>query len=102
RSCAMAIDSLAAAVPLAAMLIGGKRGHGFRNQIEKEKVCNKAGQKAHRLAHMDMVVLDELNHLPFSSSGGALPFNLLRKLYTFTTLFVENNRLSRLSRLQRR
>lgn len=28
------------------------------NQLEQEKVCNKTGQMAHRLAHMDMVVLD--------------------------------------------
>ena len=29
------------------------------NMLEQEKVCNKTGQMAHRLAHMDMVVLDE-------------------------------------------
>ena len=29
------------------------------NLLEQEKVCNKSGQMAHRLAHMDMVVLDE-------------------------------------------
>jgi hypothetical protein len=44
--------------------------------LEQEKVCNKSGQMAHRLAHMDMVVLDELGYLPFSASGGALLFHL--------------------------
>ena len=29
------------------------------NMPEQEKVCNKTGQMAHRLAHMDMVALDE-------------------------------------------
>jgi DNA replication protein DnaC len=33
--------------------------------LEQEKVCNKTGQMAHRLAHMDMVVLDELGYLPW-------------------------------------
>lgn len=37
------------------------------NQLEQEKVCNKTGQMAHRLAHMDMVVLDELGYLPSPS-----------------------------------
>ncbi len=46
------------------------------------------GQMAHRLAHMDMVILDELGYLPFSSSGGALLFHLLSKLYERTSVVI--------------
>ena len=61
------------------------------NQLEQEKLCNKTGQMAHRLAHMDMVVLDELGYLPFSSSGGALLFHLLSKLYERTSVVITTN-----------
>ena len=61
------------------------------NQLEQEKVCNKTGQMAHRLAHMDMVVLDELGYLPFSASGGALLFHLLSKLYERTSVVITTN-----------
>ena len=59
--------------------------------LEQEKVCNKTGQMAHRLAHMDMVVLDELGYLPFSASGGALLFHLLSKLYERTSVVITTN-----------
>ena len=58
---------------------------------DREKVCNKSGQMAHRLAHMDMVVLDELGYLPFSASGGALLFHLLSKLYERTSVIITTN-----------
>ncbi|HCT9956351.1 TPA: ATP-binding protein, partial [Pseudomonas aeruginosa] len=45
------------------------------NALEQEKVQGKAGQLAHRLVHTDLVILDELGYLPFSSSGGALLFH---------------------------
>ena len=61
------------------------------NMLEQEKVCNKTGQMAHRLAHMDMVVLDELGYLPFSASGGALLFHLLSKLYERTSVVITTN-----------
>jgi hypothetical protein len=61
------------------------------NLLEQEKVCNKSGQMAHRLAHMDMVVLDELGYLPFSASGGALLFHLLSKLYERTSVVITTN-----------
>ncbi|MFT5172312.1 MAG: DNA replication protein DnaC [Gammaproteobacteria bacterium] len=32
---------------------------------------------AHRPVHTDVVVLDELDYLPFSQAGGALLFHLL-------------------------
>ena len=55
------------------------------NQLEQEKVCNKTGQMAHRLAHM------ELAYLPFSASGGALLFHLLSKLYERTSVVITTN-----------
>ena len=55
----------------------------------QEKVCNKTGQMAHRLAYM--VVLDELGYLPFSSSGGALLFHLLSKLNERTGVLITTN-----------
>ena len=61
------------------------------NQLEQEKLNNRTGQMAHRLAHVDMVVLDELGYLPFSSSGGALLFHLLSKLYERTSVVITTN-----------
>ena len=51
------------------------------NALEQEKLQGKPGQIAARLAHSDLVILDELGYLPFSASGGALLFHLLSKLY---------------------
>jgi DNA replication protein DnaC len=45
---------------------------------------NKAGQLAERLLRHDVVILDELGYLPFSSQGGVLLFHLLSKLYEQT------------------
>src|SRR5690606_6881423 len=51
------------------------------NALEQEKIQGRAGQIAGRLAHCDLVILDELGYLPFSASGGALIFHLLSRLY---------------------
>ena len=56
------------------------------NALEQEKTQGKAGQLAHRLVHTDLVILDELGYLPFSSSGGALLFHLLSTLYERTSV----------------
>lgn len=50
------------------------------NALEQEKLQERPGRIAHRLAYCDLVILDELGYLPFSSSGGALLFHLLSKL----------------------
>ena len=44
------------------------------NLLEEENTANKAGHLAESLLRLDLVVLDELGYLPFSSSGGALLF----------------------------
>ncbi len=61
------------------------------NLLEQEKLNNKTGQMAHRLAHMDLAILDELGYLPFSSSAGALLFHLLSKLYERTSVVITTN-----------
>ena len=61
------------------------------NALEQEKVQGKAGQIAARLAHSDLVVLDELGYLPFSASGGALLFHLLSKLYERASVIITTN-----------
>jgi DNA replication protein DnaC len=61
------------------------------NALEAEKAQGKAGQIAHRLMYVDMLVLDELGYLPFSQSGGALLFHLLSKLYEHTSVVITTN-----------
>jgi hypothetical protein len=41
--------------------------------------------------HADLVILDELGDLPFSTSGGALLFHLLSKLYERTSVVITTN-----------
>jgi DNA replication protein DnaC len=41
------------------------------NAQEAEQAAGRAGQLAHRLTYADLVILDELGHLPFSQTGGA-------------------------------
>jgi DNA replication protein DnaC len=40
---------------------------------------------------MDLVTLDELGYLPFSTSGGALLFHLLSKIYVRTSVVITTN-----------
>lgn len=61
------------------------------NALEQEKVAGKAGQIAHRLMYVDLVILDELGYLPFSQAGGALLFHLLSKLYEHTSVAITTN-----------
>ena len=46
---------------------------------------------ADRLIRCDLVILDELGYLPFSSSGGALLFHLLSKLYEKASVAITTN-----------
>ena len=61
------------------------------NLLEQEKTANKAGHLAESLLRLDLVILDELGYLPFSSSGGALLFHLLSKLYERTSVVITTN-----------
>ena len=61
------------------------------NLLEQEKTANKAGHLAETLLRLDLVILDELGYLPFSSSGGTLLFHLLSKLYERTSVAITTN-----------
>ena len=61
------------------------------NALEQEKLIGKQGRVANRLAHADLVILDELGYLPFSQTGGALLFHLISKLYERTSLIITTN-----------
>ena len=61
------------------------------NSLEQEKLSATTGRTANRLAHADLVILDELGYLPFSQAGGALLFHLLSRLYETTSLIITTN-----------
>ena len=61
------------------------------NALEQEKTKGRAGQIAESLTRLDLVILDELGYLPFSTSGGALLFHLLSKLYERTSVIITTN-----------
>lgn len=87
---------LATAIAVQAILHHRRRVRFFStielvNALEFEKQTAKPGQIAHRLAHADLVVLDELGYLPFSQAGGALLFHLMSKLYERTSLIITTN-----------
>jgi DNA replication protein DnaC len=61
------------------------------NALDQEKDQGRSGHIASRLVHADLVILDELGYLPFSTSGGALLFHLLSKLYERTSVIITTN-----------
>jgi DNA replication protein DnaC len=61
------------------------------NALEQDKVNGKTGRLANRMAHADLVILDELGYLPFSQAGGALLFHFMSKLYEKTSLIITTN-----------
>ena len=61
------------------------------NALEQEKAQGKAGKIAEMLVKTDLLVLDELGYLPFSTSGGAMLFHLLSKLYERTSVIITTN-----------
>jgi IstB-like ATP binding protein len=50
-----------------------------------------APERSDRLGRLDLVIPDELGHLPFSASGGAMLFHLLSKLYERTSVVITTN-----------
>jgi DNA replication protein DnaC len=61
------------------------------NRLEQEKLAGHGGRTAEQLARIDLVILDELGYLPFSSNGGQLLFHLISKLYERTSLIITTN-----------
>jgi DNA replication protein DnaC len=49
------------------------------------------GQLPERLVDLDLIILDELGYLLFSTSGGALLFHLPSKLYKCTSVVITAN-----------
>lgn len=87
---------LATSLGIEAIRVHGKRVRFFStvelvNALEQEKAQGKAGQMAHRLMCVDLVILDELGYPPFTQSGGALLFHLLSKLYERTSVVITTN-----------
>ena len=87
---------LATSLGIEAIRAHGKRVRFFStvelvNALEQEKIQGKAGQMAHRMMYMDLVILDEMGYLPFTQSGGALLFHLLSKLYERTSVVITTN-----------
>ena len=87
---------LATSLGIHAIRAHGKRVRFFStielvNLLEAEKIQGKAGQLAHRLMYVDLVILDEMGYLPFSQAGGALLFHLLSKLYERTSVVITTN-----------
>ena len=87
---------LATSLGIQAIRAHGKRVRFFStielvNMLEAQKTQGKAGQLAHRLMYVDLVILDEMGYLPFSQAGGALLFHLLSKLYERTSVVITTN-----------
>ena len=87
---------IATAIGVEAVQRHGRRVRFFTtvelvNALEQEKAAGKPGQLALRLMYVDLVILDELGYLPFSSAGGALLFHLFSKLYERTSIIITTN-----------
>jgi DNA replication protein DnaC len=87
---------LATAIGIEALRAHGRRVRFFStvdlvNALELGKASGRAGQIANRLAHVDLVILDELGYLPLSQAGGALLFHLLSRLYERTSVMITTN-----------
>ena len=52
------------------------------NHLEAESRDRRQGRTAERLCRRDLVVFDELGHLPFAPNGGQLLFHLRSWIFT--------------------
>ena len=80
----------------AAAIHQGKRVRFFNavdlvNRLRQEKQLDRTGTLARKLIQVDAVILDELGHLSFLESGGALLFHLISQLYERTSLIITTN-----------
>lgn len=85
------------AIAIAAAVIRARaRGRFFNlvdlvNQLEQEKAVGRSRWIAETLLRHDLIVIDELGHLPFSQSGAQLLFHLISKLYENTSIIITTN-----------
>ena len=61
-----------------------------RREISRAELAQKLQQLSNNHAEIN-ALLDELGYLPFSTSGGALLFHLLSKLYERTSVVITTN-----------
>ena len=59
--------------------------------LEHGPAQGRAGKRAEALVKRDVVVLDALGYLPFSTSGGALLFHILTKRCNHTRVGITTN-----------
>ena len=59
--------------------------------IEHRPAQGRAGKRAEALVKRDVVILDALGYLPFSTSGGALLFHNLTKRCNHTRVGITTN-----------
>jgi len=57
-------------------------------RLEEETRTGKGRTLAAQLSWLDLIVLDELEYLPFARSGGQLLFQLISKLYERTSVII--------------
>jgi DNA replication protein DnaC len=87
---------LAIAIGSAAVKQHGKRARFFNavelvNALEQGKQSGRPGHLAGRLLYADVLILDELGYLPFSTNGGVLLFHLISKLYERTSIIITSH-----------
>ena len=61
------------------------------NTLEREKAAGKQGKLALSLMQIDLVILSELDYLPFSQDGGGLLSHLPSNLYERTGVIITIN-----------
>jgi DNA replication protein DnaC len=61
------------------------------NDLEREQNAGRAGAVSKRLSRLDLLALDELGYLPFSTSGARLLFHCISKLYETTSIIITTN-----------
>ena len=59
--------------------------------LNRKKIAGDGGKKITQLVRLDLVVLDELEYLPFSKNGSQLLFHLVSKLYEQTSVIITTN-----------
>ena len=61
------------------------------NRLEMEAHQGRTGKLAEHLSRLDLLILDDLGHLPFTRAGGQLLFHLVSQLYEHTSVIVTTN-----------